>query len=491
MPRPKPAPLSHPRVSRRVAIQAGTLGLLGLGMNQVQAAQGQPTTQQPSPAYRRCIYIFLSGGLAQQDSFDLKPDAPAAMRGEFRNIATATSGIEICEHLPQLAQRSHLWSLCRSLTHSTNGHTLGHYFMLTGRSQKNPEFRGDRKPRPSDLPSIISTAGYAVRHLDQVPRQNQHLPPSIVLPETNVHWSGGVIPGQHGGRMGQGYDPWFIEASPYNNVQKGAYPEYNFPNLGLPFRAEDRVFRSPNLTLPQGLTSARVGKRVNILKTIEQQQRHLDRAAATRSFGRLREGAISILNDPQVRHAFDVTNAKDTEQVRYGRNSYGWSLLMTRRLIEAGVPLVQVNLGNNETWDTHGDAFPRLKDKLFPPTDKALAALLDDLEDRGLLESTLIVMAGEFGRTPKLEQNRHYKLPGRDHWGAVQTVFFAGGGTRGGTVIGSSDKIAAYPAANPQKPENMAATIYHALGIPQDAVWHDDLDRPHHIYHGEPIAGLF
>ncbi|MEO1999022.1 MAG: DUF1501 domain-containing protein, partial [Planctomycetaceae bacterium] len=293
------------------------------------------------------------------------------------------------------------------------------------------------------------------------------------------------------GRMGQRHDPWFIEASPYNNVQKGAYPEYNFPNLGLPFRAEDRVFRSPNLTLPQGLTSARVGRRVAILKSIERQQQHLDQAAATRSYGRLREGAISVLNDPQVRHAFDVTNARDAEQDRYGRNSYGWSLLMTRRLIEAGVPLVQVNLGNNETWDTHGDAFPRLKDKLFPPTDKALAALLDDLQDRGLLESTLIVMAGEFGRTPKLEQNRHYKLPGRDHWGAVQTVLFAGGGTHGGTVIGSSDKIAAYPAANPQKPENMAATIYHALGIPQDAVWYDDLDRPHQIYHGEPIAGLF
>ena len=197
------------------------------------------------------------------------------------------------------------------------------------------------------------------------------------------------------------------------------------------------------------------------------------------------------MNNPAVRFAFDVTNADDKEQDRYGRNSYGWSLLMARRLVEAGVSLVQVNLGNNETWDTHGDAFPNLKNKLFPPTDKALAALLDDLDQKGMLESTLIVMAGEFGRTPKLSTlTAHYKNPGRDHWGAVQTAFFAGGGVSGGTVIGSSDKIGGYPSANPQTPENMAATIYHSLGIPAASAWRDGLDRPHQIYHGEPIVGL-
>lgn len=482
---------AHPQFSRRTAIQAGTLGLLGLGMHQVPELQAAPSTGQPNGDFRRCIYIFLSGGLAQQDSFDLKPQAPEAIRGEFRPIATETPGIEICEHLPLLAQRSRHWSLCRSMSHSTNGHTLGHYFMLTGRSVKNAEFRGDRMPRSTDYPSILSTAGYAVKNLPELQRQNPHLPPAVALPETLIHWSGGTIPGQHGGRMGYTHDPWFVEASPYHNVQRGAYPEYNFPNLGLSFRAEDREFRAPNLTLPHGLTSSRFTRRLDVLRSIELQQRHLDQAAATRSFDRLRQGAISILNDPKIRHAFDVTNEKDTEQDRYGRNSFGWSLLMTRRLIEAGVPLVQVNLGNNETWDTHGDAFPRLRDKLFPPTDKALSALLDDLHDRGLLESTLIVMAGEFGRTPKLEKNRHYKQPGRDHWGAVQTVFFAGGGTTGGTVVGSSDKIAGYPAANPQQPENMAATIYHSLGIPPEAAWYDDFDRPHHIYNGEPIAELF
>jgi uncharacterized protein (DUF1501 family) len=153
--------------------------------------------------------------------------------------------------------------------------------------------------------------------------------------------------------------------------------------------------------------------------------------------------------------------------------------------------MIQVNLGNNETWDTHGDAFPRLKDKLFPPTDRALCALIDDLQSSGLLDSTLIVMGSEFGRTPRLSLlAESYDGVGRDHWGAVQSVFFAGGGIRGGTVIGSSDRFGAYPASNPQTPENMAATIYHALGIPATAMWRDALDRPHHIYHGQPIAGL-
>ena len=200
---------------------------------------------------------------------------------------------------------------------------------------------------------------------------------------------------------------------------------------------------------------------------------------------------LSLLTDAKVRQAFDVTKAPDVEQDRYGRNSFGWSLLMAKRLVEVGVNLIQVNLGNNETWDTHGEAFPHLKDQLFPPTDKALSALLDDLSQSGLLDSTLIVMAGEFGRTPKITHlPQHYKLPGRDHWGAVQTVFFAGGGIQGGRVIGTSDKVGGYPVNDAQKPENMAATIYSALGIPDTAAWHDDLDRPHHIYHAEPIRGL-
>jgi uncharacterized protein (DUF1501 family) len=190
-----------------------------------------------------------------------------------------------------------------------------------------------------------------------------------------------------------------------------------------------------------------------------------------------------------VQKAFEVRNADPREQDRYGRNQFGWSLLMAKRLVEAGVSLVQVNLGNNESWDTHQAAFPNLKNFLLPPTDRALSALLDDLQASGLLDSTLIVMAGEFGRTPRISTLPQVKLPGRDHWGAVQTVFFAGGGVPGGTVVGSSDKNGAYPATEPQTPENLGATIYQALGIPATAAWRDPAERPHFIYQGEPIFG--
>jgi hypothetical protein len=243
--------------------------------------------------------------------------------------------------------------------------------------------------------------------------------------------------------------------------------------------------------LPEGLAPQRFGDRLGLLHDLDDQRRDLEQAAAGGLFDGYRQTAVSLLTHPRVRRAFDVRNADPRVLDRYGNNLFGWSLLMARRLVEAGVNLVQVNLGNNETWDTHGNAFPHLKDCLFPPLDRALSALLDDLADSGMLDSTLLVMAGEFGRTPKISTlPQFYKLPGRDHWGAVQTVWFAGGGIAGGRVVGSSDRNGGYPASDAQTPETMAATVYHALGIPQSDMWHDALDRPHHIYHGEPIRGL-
>jgi hypothetical protein len=437
---------------------------------------------------KSCIYIFLSGGLSQHDSFDLKPDAPSEIRGEFNPIATKSSGLEICEHLPGLAQQSERWSVLRSLTHPTNDHTLGHYFMLTGRSVASPGFVGDRKNRPSDWPSIASVIG------DTVPRRSNNLPPAIVLPERLIHWSGGVIPGAYGGLMGRHRDPFFIEASPYGNpFWRGAYPEYTFANetKKSPKEPDARIYQAPNISLSPDLNLGRVNRRVDLLQELDQQRSELERSAVGQSYDDHRQAAISLLASRDVRRAFDVTNADEATQIRYGRNSFGWSLLMAFRLIESGVNLVQVNLGSNETWDNHGDIFHRLKNKLFPPTDRALCALLDDLHSTGLLDSTLVVMASEFGRTPKLSLlSESYPQPGRDHWGAVQSVFFAGAGIPGGTVVGSSDKMAAYPASNPQKPENMAATIYHVLGIPETTAWHDELSRPYHVYNGQPIAGL-
>lgn len=475
---------THPVLTRRTALQAGAIGLLGLGMNHVQALQAADAASRPhAGGAKSVIYIFLSGGLGQHDSFDMKPSAPENIRGEFHPIPTRTPGVQICEHLPLLAQRSEKWSLVRSLTHPYNEHSQGHMVMLSGRTPMPPTFQAS-KPMPEDWPAMAAVAGAVTR-----PRNN--LPPAVVLPERLIHRSGRVIPGQFAGMMGSRRNPWFIEASPFNGTTYGAYPEYEFHHARGPENRKDLVFQAPNLSLPEGLSQGRLGRRMSLLDSIEQQRRDLSQFATVENFDRYRQGAISLLTDKQVQQAFDVVNADARVLDRYGRNSFGWSLLMARRLVEAGVNLVQVNLGNNEAWDTHGNAFPHLKNFLFPPTDQAVSALLDDLDERGLLDDTLIVMAGEFGRTPKVfGLPQHYKLPGRDHWGAVQTVFFAGGGIAGGRVVGASDKTGGYPAADPQTPENMAATIYQALGIPQTAAWKDDLDRPHHIYHGEPIAGL-
>ncbi|GIW80644.1 MAG: hypothetical protein KatS3mg105_2451 [Gemmatales bacterium] len=407
--------LQHPRITRRTAIQAGTIGLLGLGMNHVVGLRD--LSAKPAKAKAKAvIYIFLSGGLAQHDSFDPKPDAPEEIRGEFSAIQTRTPGLHICEHLPMLAQRSNKWALCRSLTHPCNEHSDGHLLMLTGRS-KLPTGFDRNKPKPTDWPSIASIVSQVVS-----PRNN--LPPAAVLPEVLIHRTGRIIPGQFGGLMGARFDPWFIKASPYNARSYGAYPEYGFHHERGAENPKNLIFQAPNLSLPEGLSRNRLENRLGLLAQLETQQRELENHAETESFDRYRQQAISLLADAKVRQAFDVTKADDRIQERYGKNSFGWSLLMARRLVEAGVSLVQVNLGNNETWDTHQNAFPNLKNFLLPPTDRAVSALLDDLEESGLLDQTLIVMAGEFGRTPRVFKIPKAKKPGRDHWGAVQTVFF-------------------------------------------------------------------
>jgi hypothetical protein len=479
-----PAPsFDHPVLSRRTALQAGAIGLLGLGMEHVAALRAQAGPGR-TPRARTVIYIFLSGGLSQLESFDLKPEAPAEIRGEFRPIATRTPGIRICEHLPRLAQRSHLWALVRSLTHPSNDHSAGHMIMLSGRSQLPPGFNPNG-PQPTDWPSIAAVAGALTR-----PRNN--LPPAAILPDRLVHTTGRPIPGPYAGQMGSQRDPWLIEASSFDAAAYGAYPEYEFDHQERPQPAgKKKVFQAPSLSLPPDLGSARLGGRLDLVRHIDRQRRDLEAATQSRTFDHHRQTAVSLLTSARARRAFDVHRLDPRLQDRYGRNAFGWSLLMARQLVEAGVNLVQVNLGNNETWDTHGNAFPHLKDKLLPPLDRAVSALLDDLHNSGLLDSTLVVMAGEFGRTPKISHlSQFYKLPGRDHWGAVQTVFFAGGGVRGGTVVGTSDRIGGHPASDPQTPESMAATIYHALGLPHSVAWHDSLNRPHFVYHGQPIAGL-
>jgi hypothetical protein len=427
------------------------------------------------------IYIFLSGGLAQHESFDMKPEAPAEIRGDFKPIATRTPGIQICEHLPELAKRSNHWALVRSLTHGSNDHSLGHHIMFTGRSEAPTGF--DRtKPQSTDYPSIASLATALL------PRRN-NLPPALVLPDKMRHREGRIIPGQFGAMMGKKHDPWFLEASPYHPEHYGAFPEYLFHHEKGFLADANLRWESPHLALPEGLTLDRMRDRVGLRDALESQLDSLN-AAVEDGMDEYREAAVSLLTNSKVHDAFSLAKVSARDLDRYGRNSFGWSLLMARRLIEAGIRLVQVNLGNNESWDTHQNAWPNLKNYLLPPMDRSVSALLDDLSASGLLKDTLVVMGSEFGRTPKISTLKGAVGAGRDHWGAAQTVMLAGGGVNGGNVIGSTDKLGAYPDSDTQKPENLAATIYEALGLPRETSWTDLSNRPHFLYDGEPIKGL-
>ncbi len=468
------------RSTRRAALKAGALGLAGgFGLEKLAALESAGAA--PGKA-KNVIYIFLSGGLSQLESFDMKPGAPSEIRGEFRPIPTKTPGLHICEHLPELAKRSDKWALCRSLTHGSNEHSNGHYIMMTGRSDVPPGF--DRtKPTEHDWPSIAALAGA------RFPSSGS-LPAALVLPEKMIHRSGNVIPGQMGGLLGRQHDPFFIEASAYDSKGYGAYPEYDFHHADGRL-AREREFRTFSLDLPDSVDFERFQDRLRLRGFLDEQQRHLETASPAGGVNRYREMAVGLLSDPKVRAAFDVHGVEPAVQDRYGRNAFGWSLLMARQLVESGVRLVQVNLGNNESWDNHQAIFPNLRDYLFPPMDRAVSALLDDLGGRGLLDDTLVVMASEFGRTPKISTLSGVPLPGRDHWGAVQSVWFAGGGITGGAVLGSTDKLGGHPSSDARRPEDFAATIFNGLGLPADSHWTDVGGRPMPLYHGQPMRELF
>jgi hypothetical protein len=471
---------THPaiNVSRRAALQAGSIGLVGLGLPDVLALRGLAAQAAPQ---RNVIFVFLTGGLSHQDSFDMKPDSPAEVRGEFRPIATRTPGIDVCEHLPMLAQRSDRYALVRSMSTQSNGHEEACHMLLTGRLDFPTGFNLGQAPSPNEWPSLAAQATYAAALASP---SLAGLPPTAVLPQPSVNESGNFRPGQYAGKLGIDYEAWHLDIAAACPLGNGACP-HCFRFEGTPHEhASSTVFNPPLLSLPEG-GAPRFDGRVGLLQSIEGQQRALESAADLAEYDRHRQEAVSVLANPLVRSAFDVENADVATRERFGHNKFGLSLLMAYRLSAAGVGLVQVNLGKNSTWDTHRRNFVNLRDNLLPPLDRAVSALLDDLAASGLLETTLVVVTGEFGRTPKINPDA-----GRDHWGPAWTSLFAGAGVPGGTVIGATDKIAAAPTTPPQTPENLAATIFHTLGIPRLSEWRDVDGRPHQFYRAEPIAGL-
>jgi hypothetical protein len=463
--------------TRRQALQAGALGLLGLGMAELSACRSLAGSK--SPKAKSVIFIFLTGGLSHLDSFDLKPEAPDSIRGEFRPIATRTPGIRICEHLPQLARHSNHWALVRSMATASNGHEEACHMLLTGRLDLPPGFSIQNVPNANEWPSLPAQVTFARGY-----RGGNNLPVAGVLPEPSVNEAGRVRPGQFAGRLGPRWDAWHLNVAAKCPLGNGACPNC-FRFEGTPFRhAAKTIFETPTLTLPEG-GSARLRGRVGLLQSIERQQRDLEQRAERQSLDRHRQQAISVLNDPKTRRAFQVEQADAKTLARYGRNKFGLSLLMAYRLVLAGVQLVQVNLGKNSSWDTHRRNFINLKENLFPYFDRSVSALLDDLAGSGLLGDTLVIVTGEFGRTPRINP-----AAGRDHWGPVMSLLLAGGGVRGGTVIGASDRIGAQPIADRQTPENLAATLLTALGISRAATWNDTDGRPYAMHRAQPIAGL-
>jgi hypothetical protein len=490
-----PPSLHSPFVTRRGAIQAGGVGLLGLGQGdlwRLQAMSAEAKGEVKSPKAKSIIYVFLAGGLSQIDSFDMKPEASAEIRGEFKPIATQTPGTQICEHLPKLAAHSQSWAMCRSLTHSHDIHWPGFHVMNSGRSTIPPQsqVKDGTPPTRHDWPGIASLVNYTLS-----PKNN--LPPALVLTPNRELESASMTPGITAGRMGSKWDPWMIEAS------RGCGGHGCCPDHCYLFRTGEKfdhtktpAFTPPrHLTLSDSLDELRFHRRNDLLSTLELQRRELESRAAVRKLNVYRQRAISLLTSSQTRSAlFDVTKAESREQDLYGRTQWGWTLLLARRLVESGVSMVQAVLGDYAPWDTHKKNASILRDFLLPPFDQALTGLLLDLKQRGLLDSTLVVVASEFGRTPKPQLMECFE-DGRNHWGRVQTALFAGGGVQGGTVIGSSDRIGGEPTSDPQTPENFAATIYEALGIPRDAVWFDEelaeaQAQPQRFYNGAPIPGL-
>jgi hypothetical protein len=356
--------------------------------------------------------------------------------------------------------------------------------MLTGTGEKPVGFDPNR-PTLDDFPSMAAMVGYLSRG------HPSELPASVVLPHLLVHRTGRTIPGQMAGRMDQSYDPWLLNVAPECKGGYGACPDcFHFANPA--FRhAGPSEFTAPGLDLPQGLTLSRLGRRGALLRTVEAMRRTVDRHAPALSLDRYRGQALAILTSERTAQAFDIHREDPRLLDRYGRHQFGRSLVLARRLVEAGVRMVQVNLGNNESWDTHQGAWPILKDRLLPPLDQALSALLDDLDVRGLLDSTLIVMGGEFGRTPRISTLPGATLAGRDHWGAVQSLFFAGGGVRGSTVVGASDRLGGHPRTQPYRPSDLSATLYAALGFGPHPEYRDRLGRPLAATQGTPIAALF
>lgn len=453
---------------RRDVLRAGGLGLLGSaipnfpGTNLQAGEDAGVTAALPPGKAKACIFLFMWGGPSQLDTFDMKPNAPKEVRGEFQPIATAAPGVSICEHFEQLAMQMDKVAIIRSLNHTDPAHLSSGHAAVAGHWA--PVVKSDADP-PSDRDT--PHMGSMMSHLRPT---GGNLPASVTMPWLAYHPAapGGKAPGQHGGWLGRQYDPLLVKGDP-------SQPSWKVPAL----------------TLAQDLPSQRLQHRRNLLRAIEKQQQTLFAHHSVGTLSQQQDQVFDLLTSTATRDAFNIQAEPDALRDAYGRNIHGQSVLLARRLVERGVPFVSVNWHNDgrNFWDTHGSNFVRLKNELIPMADSALATLLKDLDERGLLDSTIVAWVGEFGRRPIIDTAPRYA--GRPHWPRCYSGLLAGGGINGGQVFGSSDKHAAHPETFPVSPLDYASTIYHALGVPHEMTVDDKIGRPMFVHGGKPIVGLF
>jgi hypothetical protein len=446
------------RLARRRFLQAGTLALFAQAAPARVARGFEPERPEGVRAFgraQRCILVYLLGGPPQIDMWDLKPEAPAEIRGPFRPIASAVPGMQFCEHLPRLAEQAGEVAILRSVTFPNNDHPAMIYHTLTGRESRVPLGANTvLPPSRSDDPHMGAVVA-KFKHRDA------GVPGYVALPEVRVRMQAAPVSG--GGRagfLGAAYDPLAMNDDPSRPA--------------------------PGLQLPEGLSIDRFARRQSLLAMLDGRA---PRAAAASDYRMFRESAARLVGGSTAGGMFALDREPDRLRERYGRHRFGQSLLLARRLLEHGVSFVGVHFNymtRCDGWDTHQKNFEALRDELLPLLDQGLSALLEDLRSRGLLDETLVVTMGEFGRTPRINKDG-----GRDHWGHCASVLFAGGGVRGGNLVGASDRTCAFPAELPVAPADVVATIYHPLGLQPHTTMVDPLGRPMAISEGRAISQLF
>ena len=460
-----------PEFTRRQSLIAGSLSLLGLTSAELSAMRAASAAPRTAAKHRpnSCVFIFLFGGPSHIDLWDMKPDAPAEIRGEFQPVATNVPGISLCEHLPHLARQMDKLCLLRSMTHRMNVHGPACSEIYTGREYFGPPVTDQATPQ--DWPSLAScVARYGTQH--------GGLPASIVLPwYSQFVGQDKRIAGQTGGRMGEQFNPFLVQGDPTSSS-----------------------FGVEGLSLPNDIPAARFQQRRRLHSQLARTTNRVEGRTASLSDSHY-EQAFSTIETAGAAGAFDLHREAPALRDRYGRTKFGQSLLAARRLVEAGVSLVTVNWDDDSRfdkvsphWDTHHQNFSKLRDGLCPPFDQSLAMFLEDLHARGLLDSTLVVVSGEFGRSPRIgliTQNGMTEKTGRDHWPHAFTVLLAGGGVRGGQVYGATGSTGGYVTDNPVGPADLAATILLHLGIDSHREYDDQFQRiPQQLCEGLPIRGL-